>query len=610
MRAIYILFFFLVGNIWAKGQQVINSDNFDSFYQKIQESASGNPETSDDIINIKSTDTATLNGVQRAKLRFLRFLNTQAQDGYRQSAVTGLFSAPDSLNPIDSIIFVSNRYLERSMPDKAIPLLLKGIIDDTDSQEKADYCRVSLAEAYRQKREYEKGVALINEILSENGMVSDKIRSYAYNRLAALYNEWRNPDPGFSDSVFRYSELCIALSQPSDNKPNLAASQNELSLQYLRKKEYRIALELSDKAVTNFLMAGMPFHAMNALINQSNIYIAEKKYDQARKSVEDAISMSDIAQNRNLYMRLYFQLARIYHLKKEYKEAFELLRICYSLQSKFFNDRIDMQINEQSAKYDLLLKEQKIREEKEKNEYRRKENTFLIIVSLSLLIAFIVSLFYYRLRKQEILRRKLLEAVTETETQERKRIARDLHDGLGPVLSAINHYFQAFLDARPEEKEFIRGKLQQVISDAIEEVSRISHNISPHVLEQYGLITALQNFIIPLEKNNQVKIHFRSDLSERMDLKKELTIYRCITELLNNTMKHAGATEISINLSRMDSILRVQYADNGVGFTPGNQQPGGMGLSNIRHRIGSQSGSFTIESTEGKGMHAKMEIPV
>jgi hypothetical protein len=89
--------------------------------------------------------------------------------------------------------------------------------------------------------------------------------AFASNRLAAIYNEWGNPPASYTDSVFRYSEECISISERLVSLPNLAFSQNELSLQYLKRKEYSRALELSVKAVSNFRRSGLRFSVMNAL---------------------------------------------------------------------------------------------------------------------------------------------------------------------------------------------------------------------------------------------------------------------------------------------------------------------------------------------------------
>jgi len=590
-------------------QEIISSNEFDSiFNHAIAHIMTDSSAADADLRGLASFEGCS--ALQKAKIRFLQFSIIRSDKNKSVAIEKGMFYPADSVKPIDSLLYSSERYLERSMPDKAIPLLLKAIQMTSQDPVNTGFCKISLCEAYRQKREYAKGVSMLNGLFADNTSLSDDTRAYACNRLAALYNEWGHPAISYHDSVFKYSDLCIALSVKSGNKPNLAASQNELSLQYIMKKDYKKALELSLESIKNYSAAGMPFNAMNALINLSNLYIAEKKYGAALRAIEDAFDMSEMEQNRNLYMRLYGQLARIYHCMGEYKEAYDLLKISYQLQFDFFRDRIDMQINEQSAKYDLLIKDQKIKDEKQKIEFQRRQFAFLVVIMVSLFLAFMVSLFYFKLKRKEVNRQKLMEAVAETETLERKRIARDLHDGLGPVLSAINHYFQAFLDAKPGDKKAIQTRLQQVISESIDEVSRISHNISPQVLEDHGLITALDNFIVPLSRNNRIKVNFTSDLPERFDLKKELMVYRCITELLNNTMKHAGATQISIDICARDNRLFASYTDNGKGFDPEKKNSGGMGLSNINYRIKSFGGSLLIESAHGKGIKAAIEIPI
>ncbi|TSA27056.1 MAG: sensor histidine kinase [Bacteroidetes bacterium] len=603
-----VLSLLIAGHIFS--QRHLSPDEFDSIYHHALAIVNTDSLQASSDLNVLISFSGDLSPFQNAEIKFLRFQIIRSDKEKFTALENKMCSAPDSLDRIDSLLYSSEKYLERSMPDKAIPLLLQAIRMLPENSDKTAFCIINLCEAYREKQEYVKGISMLNELLTDKSSLSDENRAFAYNRLAALYNEWGYPRISYTDSVFKYSDLCITLSEKIDSKPNLAASQNELSFQFLRKKEYDKALDLSVKSVGNFIEAGKPFHAMNALINQSKIFFSKRDDASALRVIEEAMDMSGIEQNRNLYMRLYSQLATIHQLMGEYKEAFGLLQMGYQLQSDFFKDRIDRQINEQSAKYDLLTKEQKIKEEKEKNESRRRELLLLVIITVSLLVAFIVSLFYFRLKRQGAIRQKLIEAVAETETQERKRIARDLHDGLGPVLSAINHYFQAFLDAKPGEREAIQRRLQQVISDAIDEVSRISHNISPLLLENHGLITALNNFIAPLSKNSRITIRSISNLPERFDLKKELTVYRCITELLNNSMKHAGATQITVNITSREKMLYVSYSDNGKGFDPGLKKSAGMGLYNIQHRIESFGGMLVIESAPGKGVNVSIELPI
>lgn len=212
--------------------------------------------------------------------------------------------------------------------------------------------------------------------------------------------------------------------------------------------------------------------------------------------------------------------------------------------------------------------------------------------------------------KKEI-QQKMIDTVIVTEEKERKRIASDLHDGLGPVLSAINLFFQAYIDADEKNKSEIETKLRSAIGDAIKDVSRISHNISPQILENFGLITALENFIRPIRESNKVLFDFDHCEMERLNHKDELIIYRTITELINNTLKHSGASQISLKLMRSDNELQIEYEDDGKGFDVRKKLLGtiGMGLSNIQSRISSLNGKIELESSPSNGMKVSIRIP-
>jgi len=584
--------------------------DFDEFYNKGLEYIPSDIGKAKYCLNQLELNTERLTPVQKAKTNYLRLKIIYSNEGNIIALENKLFAVPDSLGHEDSLIFLARKYLERSMPDKAIPLLMQAMDKLTKDSDKEVSCLINLCEAYRQKQEYTKGIDMLNEILTAKKLLSDMNRAFAYNRLAALYNERGNNRISFTDSVFKYSELCIALSGKINDKPSLAASQNELSYQYIRKKQYSMALEYSLKSVTNFRQSGLRYYAMNALLNQSSIYFGLKQYGLALQCLEDAASLSSIEENRNLFMRLYLQFAAINASTGNFKDAYDFLAISHELQLDFFKDRINVQINEQSARYDLLIKEQKIKEAGQLNAFHKRQFTFLIIILIILCIAFVLVFFYLKLRRKEGIKQQLIEAVVETEEKERKRIARDLHDGLGPVLSAVNHYFQAYLDARVDDKKNIQIRLQQVITSAIDEVSRISHNISPQVLEYHGLITALDNFIEPLSNNGRIKVSFISDFTERFESKKELTVYRCITELLNNTMKHAEATDVNLDITAKDKVLYVLYSDNGKGFDTHSEQTGGMGLNNIKNRVETFGGKLSLESSLKKGIKVKIEIPL
>lgn len=591
-------------------QQEGSISRFDALYDRAMQALGRDTVAATKILNYLSADTGSLSDLQRARISYLQLkLRERRTRGNTQGGMP-VFPSPASLRNPDSMVYYANRYLERSMPDRAIALLMKALDRFPPNSDAADRAKLGLCEAYRQKQEYLKGIDLISSLLERPMPLSLPNRAYAYSRLAALYNEWGEPKASYTDSVFRYSLRCQEVARQAGDLPTLAASFNELSYQYIRKDDFDKALGLSKQAVACFLSAGMPFHAMNALINQSNIFLRKEDYTAALGALEEATRLAPVWENRNLYMRIYMQYAEIYERRGEYHDACGFLTLCNHLQVEFFKDRINSQITDQAARYDLLIKEQKIREEQKKNQFRRHQIIFLGIISITLSLAFLFSLFYFRLRRKDALRQKLAEAVLETETNERRRIARDLHDGLGPVLSAINHYFQAFLDAKPETREEIRNRLQMVITEAIDEVSKISHNISPHVLEKHGLDTALNSLFAPLTTAGRYEISYNCDCRERFDPKVELTVYRCITELLNNTMKHAGASRISLDVRYQGDRITIAFADNGSGFDPTLAKKTGMGLHNITNRVESFGGSLVLASAPGTGTSVTISIPL
>ncbi|MEI7663724.1 MAG: histidine kinase, partial [Bacteroidota bacterium] len=548
--------------------------------------------------------------VQHAWLNYLQMRINEVKNAGTSIPGKNQPAVPDSLNHPDSLQYRARWYLERSMPDNAIRLLMRAIEILPGNTAEADHFRIELCEAFRQKQEYRKGISLIYGLLERSSPLSDKNLAYAWNRLAALYNESGNPAGSYSDSVIKYSLLCMELSGRIGDKRDLATSQNELSFQYIHHKEYDKALDLSRQSVSNFLAAGMLFQAMNSLINLSKLYVGKKDYNAALASLDEATRLSPLWENRNLYLRIFGQYAIVYSATGNFKDAMEFQNLCNLLLSAFYKDRMNSQILEQSARYDLFIKEQKIREEQKKNEFNHRQIIFLIISCIALTLAFVFSIFYFRLRRHGALKQKLIEAVVETENNERRRIARDLHDGLGPVLSAINHYFQAFLDAKPENREAIRDRLQMVISEAIDEVSRISHNISPHVLEKHGLMTALNNLLAPMMANETYEISFTSGFDERLDPKIEMTVYRCITELINNTLKHAEATRICLDIGRGDGKLTIRYSDNGKGFTASPGKRMGQGIPNITNRVESFGGTLSVVSSPNAGISVDIIMPL
>ena len=237
----------------------------------------------------------------------------------------------------------------------------------------------------------------------------------------------------------------------------------------------------------------------------------------------------------------------------------------------------------------------------------------VISVCLSIGVMYAHKLFKYidRLNRQrQLLNKRILTAVLRTEEKSRSRFSKELHDGLGPLLSSARMSLSALErdECRPEQREII-GNTTYVIDEAIRSLREISNNLSPHVLNDFGLARGVQNFIDETASMHDVKIRFTTNLrTERYDTDVEVILYRVICELINNSLKHSGCTNIGLSLVRNRRVLTLDYTDNGRGFNPEAMMDCGMGLSNMASRINSLGGTLEIASSKGKGMRAAIRI--
>jgi PAS domain S-box-containing protein len=200
--------------------------------------------------------------------------------------------------------------------------------------------------------------------------------------------------------------------------------------------------------------------------------------------------------------------------------------------------------------------------------------------------------------------RKLFETIIHTEEIERSRIARDLHDEIGPLISALKIFLTSFLESKDKEKkDKLAKQMSAIVRDLIESVKVISNDMSPHVLVNFGIVAAVENFIDLFSKD--IRINFASDIgSSRFPPTVESLIYRILKELINNTIKHAQATAVLIKLEFLNNILKCSYKDNGKGFNWKKlvESPSrGMGINNIITRIRSMGGEYEINVEPGKG---------
>ncbi len=210
--------------------------------------------------------------------------------------------------------------------------------------------------------------------------------------------------------------------------------------------------------------------------------------------------------------------------------------------------------------------------------------------------------------------RRILSSIIDTEEKERNRFSRELHDGLGPLLSTIKLYFQWISETNDQEKKkLISEKGEKNINEAIETIREVSNNLSPRTLNTFGAIVAIHNFIDNVNHTQKILINLKSNTESRFEKNLETVLYRVTSELINNTLKYAKASKAEVNIfyEQTNNRIKLTYFDNGIGFNMESMlsKGKGLGLVNIEQRVNSLEGKFKIDSSDGHGVFVEIELP-
>lgn len=208
--------------------------------------------------------------------------------------------------------------------------------------------------------------------------------------------------------------------------------------------------------------------------------------------------------------------------------------------------------------------------------------------------------------KLRIESRRSLKSMIDGQENERQRLSREIHDSLGQMLIALKLKYQA------THSENIKPELLMLVDQTIEETRRMSGDLQPAELDEFGLKPALQRLCNKQEEMSKLCIEIDTEaLPDKMNEKLEIYLYRILQESLNNIYKHADATEAKVKMKRIHNSLIIDICDNGIGFDPKIiEQSGSYGLKNIRDRVNLLRGRINIKSAPGKGtcIHIRISI--
>ncbi len=235
----------------------------------------------------------------------------------------------------------------------------------------------------------------------------------------------------------------------------------------------------------------------------------------------------------------------------------------------------------------------------------------IISVTLGIILAyFIISIVRQQRRNLELQKTSILAELIAME-KERARIATDLHDDLGPILSVIKFQVDNVESVSDEEKQQLE-QASKHLDDLISRMRQIANNLMPSALHRKGLIAAVSEFTRNTESASGIQMRFNHTANPNLSEENSINIYRAIQEVVHNCVKHSGATAMEINIEEKNGLLAILCKDNGKGFDYARmaEQSEGLGLKSLKNRTEIMGGTMIVESKPGKGTAFLFEIPI
>ncbi|MCF6169857.1 MAG: sensor histidine kinase [Bacteroidales bacterium] len=414
---------------------------------------------------------------------------------------------------------------------------------------------------------------------------NDETLAAIYISLGAIYEEEHKPDLSFS-----YISKALQIAERLKNFRTETHATYKMAHYYLDKGKLPEAESYFKQTIAKAQITGDIQHLSHSYKNLAAM-------QQERGDLKNALANYKLSKELNDSIVNEKKLETIYYLESEFekkKDEAEILRLS--------NENALQEIHNRDLKIVLL--------------------TIFCFVILLLLIIFLIRL---KNRKDKIIaaqriqqleeKQKLLAAqsVLVGQENERKRIARELHDGIGVLLSTASIHFSNIEESSADEKiAQLLKKANKLLKEAGGQVRKISHDMMPGVLSKFGLQEALEDVFENVEDAGSIEVDCRIELEgERLNENLEIMLYRIVQEMLNNTLKHAGAKRISFLLKKEVDELLIRYNDDGRGFNQDEvHAERSLGLSGIKSRIDFLKGEMRLISSKGKGVQYEIRLPL
>ncbi len=493
-------------------------------------------------------------------------------------------------------------------------------------------------------------------------MANEQMLAVVYNNLTMIYR-----DIGQYQKGIEYGKKATPIFRTMKDSVNLEYNLTNLGVNYNDFKDYGQALSCFDEAFHISQKLGDKYAEASLYLNFGDIDYQQGKYEDSKRRFEQALKISrelNLSETETISLKgygMYYlqtknytrawkyadsalliaqrngireQRLKIYKLLSDISYANQDLQSAnaYDLKADQLNDSINNDnlqkvTTDYEKKYETAKKDDQIKEQQASLKQRRILNYLFAGIAAALFI--IAGLGYRNFKHGQKLQQAKIseletekklaatEAVLQGEEQERTRLAKDLHDGLGGMLSGIKYSLNNMkenLIMTPDNAQAFARSID-MLDSSISEMRRVAHNMMPEMLVRYGLNTALKEFCNEVNRSGVIHTDYQSIGMDKaaIDQTVAVTLYRIVQELVNNSIKHAAAANVlvQVHLAWPEQLMTITVEDDGKGFDIAllKQSPG-IGWNNIQNRVDFLKGKLDVNSAPGKGTSVLIEINV
>lgn len=447
--------------------------------------------------------------------------------------------------------------------------------------------------------------------------------------LAASLGNMANVQAQLGDTVTAIAnyQAAIAYFREHGLQNELAVQLNNLAGILMARERLEQAAAHYGEALTIRTAAGDRKGMASSLIGMGGTRLRQGRMAEARQHLLEGLALARTVDARSEQMQALLDLARLYAKRNEGDSSFFFHQHYVALKDSVFNADMSERLAQAETRFETEKKERRIQVQRaeiaelEQRNERRKLWLVTAVAGAALVLLAALLLVQVQRRRARALhdaaviaeREAGLQGVLQATEGERKRIARELHDGVGQQLTGLKFRIEEMAGKLEQGQPLSPGSVHDALrmtDDAGREVRGIAHAMMPRTLEELGLAAALEDLF--KRALNGTGTTYALDLlgmEQRLPAAMEVGLYRIIQELVQNTLKHAEAGQVDVQLLRSRDHVVLHYEDDGKGFGTATGQEG-IGLRNIRERVHAMGGRLDLHAGEHRGMRATVRIPV